>query len=353
MSAPHTALVSDDLTGALDSAVPFARAGWRTVVATGLGALDRALAVGADVVAVSLNSREVDEATAAFRARQAAAALSDVPVLFKKIDSRMKGHVRAEALELAAARGLTRMIVCPAIPELGRCVVQGRVTGHGIDVPIPVVLSPDAQIEMAFPDALTDADLDRILGDADGALAVGARGLASALARLSGLPAKPSAGLPTIFLPVSLVIGSRDPTTCLQVQRLCAAFPGAQWIAAPDGVLQDPPAFSDIVVVQLVDGGGRLDGATVGKRLATSLASRLSSRRGTLLLTGGETAAACLDALGIDVLQVLGEVQPGLPVSVPLDFPDGPHIVTKSGGFGGPDCLAELVRVAMDQSRAG
>ena len=57
MSPPHTALVSDYLTGALDSAVPFARAGWRTVVATGLPVLHSALAAGADVVAVSLNSR--------------------------------------------------------------------------------------------------------------------------------------------------------------------------------------------------------------------------------------------------------------------------------------------------------
>lgn len=352
MSRPHTALVSDDLTGALDSAVPFAKAGWHTVVATGLPSLDRALAAGADVVAVSLNSREISQSEAADRARRAADALSEVPVLFKKIDSRMKGHVRAEALELAAARGLNRVIVCPAIPELGRQVADGHVTGHGIATPIPVAFPSDAEISIDFPDARTDADLDLIIAGSDGALAVGARGLASALARLSGIPATVPAFPAPPRLPISLVIGSRDPTTLMQVERLRAEFPAARWIKAKDGRLDEAPAFAEVVILQVVDGQGALDGATVSRRFAAGLAPWLSTGRRTLLLTGGETAAACLDAMGINVLRLLGEIQPGLPISVPLDFPDAPHIVTKSGGFGEPDCLARLVRGATEQSGA-
>lgn len=351
MSHPHIGLVSDDLTGALDSAVPFALAGWRTVVATGLPSLDRALAAGADVVAVSLNSREITVAEAMARARTAAGALAAVPLLFKKIDSRMKGHVHAEALEIAAARGLDRIVLCPAIPELGRHVVDGHVTGHGISRPIPVAFPPDGQIRVDCPDARTDADLDRIIASSDGVLVVGARGLASALARLSGAQATHPTSHASPGLPVCLVIGSRDPVTLGQVDRLRARFPSAQWIGAVGGALDHPPDLADIVIVQIVDGGGALDGAAVSARLATSLAPWLAKDRKTLLLTGGETAAACLGAMGIGVLQVLGEVQPGLPVSVPLDFPDALHIVTKSGGFGEPDCLADLVRVATDQSR--
>jgi D-threonate/D-erythronate kinase len=352
MSPPHTALVSDDLTGALDSAVPFARAGWRTVVATGLPALHRALAAGADVVAVSLNSREINVEEATARAQTAVAALSEVPVLFKKIDSRMKGHVRAEALELVTNRGLKRIIVCPAIPELGRHVVDGHVTGHGIAVPIPVAFSSHGQIVIECPDARTDADLDRIIAHADGALAVGARGLAAAMARRSGAAGTRPLPLVPPRLPITFVIGSRDPVTRMQVDRLRAAYSSAQWIGAADGVLAGAPALADIVIVQLVDGGGVRDGASVSVRFATDLAPCLSTGHRTLFLTGGETAAACLDAMGIGVVQVLGEVQPGLPVSLPLDFSDAPHIVTKSGGFGEPGCLADIVRVATNQSRA-
>lgn len=351
MSQPHTALVSDDLTGALDSAVPFARAGWRTVVATGLPSLDRALAAGADVVAVSLNSREITAAEATARARTAACALADIPVLFKKIDSRMKGHVRAETLEIAAARGVDRVVLCPAIPELGRHVVDGQVTGHGIEKPIPVAFLQDGPIKIDCPNARTDDDLDRIIASSHGALAVGARGLASALARLSGVPATRPASHAPPRLPVCLVIGSRDPVTLGQVNRLRSGFPSAHWIETVDGALDFPPDPKDIVIIQVVDGGRALDGTAISERLATSLASGLSKNCKTLLLSGGETAAACLGAMGIGVLQVLGEVQPGLPVSLPLDFPDAPHIVTKSGGFGEPDCLADLVCVATDQSR--
>lgn len=351
MSHPHIGLVSDDLTGALDSAVPFARAGWRIVVATGLPSLDRALAAEADVVAVSLNSRELTVAEAMARARTAAGALAAVPILFKKIDSRMKGHIQAEALDIAAARGLDRIVLCPAIPELGRQVVDGHVTGHGISGPIPVAFATDGPIKVDCPDARTDADLDRIIAGSNGALVVGARGLASALARLSGAPTIHQTADAPPGLPVCLVIGSRDPVTLAQVDRLRASFPSAQWIGAAGGVLDHPPNPADIVIVQIIDGGGALDGAAVSARLATSLAPWLAKDAKTLLLTGGETAAACLGAMGIGVLHVLGEVQPGLPVSVPLDFPDAPHIVTKSGGFGGPDCLADLVRVAADQGR--
>lgn len=352
MFPPHTALVSDDLTGALDSAAPFARAGWRTVVATGPAALERALAAGADVVAVSLNSRERSATEAATRARRAVEALSQVPVLFKKIDSRMKGHIRAEMLELAAARGMTRIVVCPAIPELGRLVVDGQVTGHGIAAPIPVAFPSDARTRIDCPDARTEADLDRIIATSRDALVVGARGLASALARQSGGPAmRPGPFVPP-GLPVSFVIGSRDPVTLVQVDRLRAAFPSAVWIAAADGTVEETLPLADIVILQVVDGGGARDGATVAARLAGHAAPYLSTNRKTLLFTGGETAAACLDAMGISVLQVLGEVQPGLPVSLPLDFPDAPHMVTKSGGFGAPDCLADLVRGGTDQRRA-
>lgn len=346
MSRLHTALVSDDLTGALDSAVPFAVAGWRVLVATEPAALNRALAAGAEVVAVSLNSRDLHEDQAAARARQAAVALAAVPVLFKKIDSRMKGHVRAEVQEMARARGVARVVLCPAIPELGRPVVDGRVTGHGVAVPVPVALPPIAGIAVDCPDARSDADLDLVASGCDGALPAGARGLAAAFARRSGRPATPSGPLTPLRGPVTLVVGSRDPVTLDQADRLRAAVPGALWLAAPDGAAPPVPETADVVIVQATDGGGTPDGPSVARRLAAGLAAHLRRRRGTLVLTGGETAAACLQALGIGVLHLTGEAQPGLPVSLPLDFPDAPHIVTKSGGFGTPECLATLVRAA-------
>jgi uncharacterized protein YgbK (DUF1537 family) len=61
-----------------------------------------------------------------------------------------------------------------------------------------------------------------------------------------------------------------------------------------------------------------------------------------LVLTGGETAAAVLAATGLGVLQVVGEVLPGIPLCKACGRDDLPLIVTKSGGFGAPDALSLL-----------
>ena len=341
MPVPQVALVSDDLTGALDAAAPFVAVGKHCVVATEPAALPAALAAGAEVVAVSLNSREATAKEAARRVREAVGTLAGVPLLFKKIDSRMKGHVAQEVRELALARGMRRVVLCPAIPEFGRLVEAGQVIGHGLAEPVPVSAECGEGIIVAVPEARTDADLDRIVAQAGNALFVGARGLAAALARRE--KAAPGPAAPRLEAPCAFVIGSRDPITGEQVARLRQALPDAGWIAAPDGQAEVVGALPEVVILQAVPGAGA-DGATVAARLAQSVTGGFLDGRRTVLMTGGETAAACLRAMGVGVLRLVGEVRPGMPISLALDFPGAPHIVTKSGGFGHPDCLANLLR---------
>ena len=57
------------------------------------------------------------------------------------------------------------------------------------------------------------------------------------------------------------------------------------------------------------------------------------------LITGGDTAFATLKALGCCSLEPIGEVIPGIPVSV---LPNGMTLITKAGGFGSPQALLEL-----------
>ena len=58
----------------------------------------------------------------------------------------------------------------------------------------------------------------------------------------------------------------------------------------------------------------------------------------SLIVTGGATAEAVLDALGLGCLEVLGEALPGMP----LVRAGRLAMVTKSGGFGTPSALARL-----------
>jgi 4-hydroxythreonine-4-phosphate dehydrogenase len=59
-----------------------------------------------------------------------------------------------------------------------------------------------------------------------------------------------------------------------------------------------------------------------------------------LFLSGGETARAVLDRLGVRALDVEGETEPGTVVSTRAG---GSRVVTRPGSFGAPD---SLVRVA-------
>lgn len=89
-------ILADDLTGALDSAAPFAGRGLRTEVALALDSVDAALADAPDILVVNVKSREVS----ADEARKATSdVLKHIPEsarIFKKVDSRLKGNIEAE-----------------------------------------------------------------------------------------------------------------------------------------------------------------------------------------------------------------------------------------------------------------
>jgi 4-hydroxythreonine-4-phosphate dehydrogenase len=75
------------------------------------------------------------------------------------------------------------------------------------------------------------------------------------------------------------------------------------------------------------------------------LVARYPTRIGGLVLTGGETARAVLSRLGIKTLQVVGEVEIGVPLLIAEG--SGLPVITKAGDFGDRDtlvrCRAALV----------
>lgn len=92
-----------------------------------------------------------------------------------------------------------------------------------------------------------------------------------------------------------------------------------------------------------VDTGNALD---VAAALAATVA-RSAHRFGGLVLTGGETARAVLDALGVDSVRVHGNVEPGVVLS---SHPDHrPVFVTKAGAFGDAGTLARTVQALRQQ----
>ena len=343
-------IVADDLTGALDSAVALTGAGLRCVVARRPSDISAALAEGPDVLSVSTASREGGAAPARAAVAAALDAVGAMPeIIFKKIDSRLKGHVADEVAVLARHAAHTRALVAPAIPAQGRTVADGRLTGAGVAAPIDVAaVVAGAGLAVDVPDTRTDADLDAALARAlDGppTLLVGAAGLAAAVARRIAASAW-SMPMPRLRAPILLAIGSHDPITIAQVDRL-AATGSVALATAPDGTCP-VVAGGAAQLVRLVPAEGRpFDPRAAGARFAEGIAQLVKTGGfRTVLGCGGETADAILGALGQGVLIIEGEVLPGVPVSSILLGKRRLQLVTKSGGFGNENSLVSVVEAA-------
>lgn len=322
------AVIADDLTGALDAGAPFADRGLRVRVATDVAALADALD-GAEVVAVSTRSREIAPAAARSAVAVVLAGLpAGVPV-FKKVDSRLKGNIAAELSAFPAGP----VLAVPALPEFGRMVRGGAVCGFGISSPIPVapVLGRAAQV----PDVETAEQMAAAVAGAGGALILGARGAAVALAQAMS---KGTGARHALELPMVIAVGSTDPITLAQVAAL-RALPGLTVVEAPDGQAAPQPG-PGVTLVQAVPGVGAT-GPEVAAQMGKTVA-RAAEGAASLVLTGGATAEAVLDGLVVRVLDLCGDMAPGLPLSLGGRW----RIVTKSGGFGEAGALLHLAQGA-------
>ncbi|TNM63504.1 four-carbon acid sugar kinase family protein [Aliirhizobium smilacinae] len=336
------AILADDLTGALDSAAPFAGRGLHTEVALSRDSIVGIVEDRPDVLSINLNTREIgaDEARAA-----TAAVMALLPIgtqLFKKVDSRLKGNIVAELDAIPFRQAL----VAPAIPEFERIVEDGRVTGFGIDTPIVITnrLGPHAARAHA-PNTRTPADMDAVLAaaESDGTdLLIGARGLAEALARrmTAGISAQ-AATIPPGR--ITFVIGSRDPITLKQIDALRGSH-SLNYLPAPNGTLgAAPDTGTDLTLVQATPAAEELDPQLVSEALADGLNRNFAGYDGTLLLSGGATAEAVLRRLGLSRLRLHGECLPGLGVA----SAQGRCIIAKSGGFGHPDTLKHIADMVL------
>lgn len=337
---PEILLVADDLTGALDSAVAFAGGGRTVRLARGVEQIGTALSPEPTVLAINTASREQSEDVARTRMEAAAAVvtMSDVPLVVKKVDSRLKGHVAVETSTLARLAGRIRVVAVPAIPDMARVQSAGWLTGEGVDGRIDIVQRFGGGV--VAPDVATNSDLDTVVAGSpsEETLWAGARGLAFALARARfGGARLPAPDLPHPFV---FAIGSRDPITLAQVKHLGGAV---EVVSAPGGDVPEIDRAADLYAIVIAEGVETRSPAQAGRAFAEGAVRALESLRPrTLLACGGETADAILGRLGIGTLDVLAEVAPGLPVCR-AKAPWGEiMIVTKSGGFGSPDLLNGL-----------
>jgi D-threonate/D-erythronate kinase len=356
----HLRLIADDLTGALDTAAQFvARTGPVPVFWSRLAA-----AVLPSSAAIDGGTRESGPDASAAIAAEVAHALdvSSDTFAFWKLDSLLRGHW---GLALAAClRTLrpTHCIIAPAFPFQGRVTRGGRQytsaangwqpVGEALDIVLARhgVATALARPGDAVPsgvsvwDADTNADLASV---AAAGLAVDGRVLWCGSSGLAGALAGQRPPAPTDLAPPVLgLFGSDHPVTAAQLRAVAPHH-----LTLPDGSV----ASAAIVAARLEAAGtalvafelpSDLPRATAAARIAREMAAlteRLAPPR-TLVVAGGETLRALCIALGTERLDVCGQLLPGVPRSVMRGGRwDGVDVVSKSGAFGTPDLLRQLV----------
>ncbi|MBL8671765.1 MAG: four-carbon acid sugar kinase family protein [Alphaproteobacteria bacterium] len=328
------AVVADDLTGALDASAPFAQRGARTVLAL---AASGATPDDADVVAFDTRSRHLAAPQAAAAVAACVLRLAPGVRVLKKIDSTLRGPVVAEIRAAAHAAGdaVDDILIAPAVPEHGRIVRAGRVlvngqalerTEYARDARSPAFVgnlcAALAPYVARMPDCADASDMLAIARSAGPrTLLVGAAGLARALAAAWSGPGRPQNRAPCAS--VLAVIGSRAQAASRQLAALRRARQEQAVLAAPES-LGEPDAIA----------------ADLGMAAAREMQE---GAHDSLLLTGGDTARAVLAALGIDRLDIDGEILPGIPVATACWRGRRLAVATKAGGFGGDDALIRAI----------
>jgi uncharacterized protein YgbK (DUF1537 family) len=357
-------LIADDLTGACDAAVAFAARGAETEAVLDPGGRNP----GSEVVALSTDTRDFpnkipDDILTEFM-QDLASRVPPAQVIFKKLDSTLRGNAGAEIVAVAAAFACEAVLVTPAFPAMQRVVESGYlcVTSQETFAPIDLaayfrgqgvaechqVKAWDVETALVWGkrflsvDAGCDQDLDSIvhagLGWHRRALFAGSGGLAAALAR--ALRPQPAARLRTDrpAAPAIFCIGSDHPATLEQQADLLSRRP-AVWLdarsASPGQVIASLRQSKHVVL--------RMPRGATPAALVRDLLFPAVEDAGGLLLSGGDTASLVCRALGVDSIRLVDEVTTGIPFGVLRGgFADGRIVVTKSGAFGNADALVPV-----------
>ncbi|UZD62850.1 four-carbon acid sugar kinase family protein [Brevibacterium sp. JSBI002] len=405
MTTPAVLVVADDLTGATDASVQFARAGWQARLQ-----LDESVSENQSNGTVSARVTDAramndDEASQLTRDAVLTGTAGQDQRLFLKIDSTLRGSVAAQ-IDGALAGWKTRQpeavaLVCPAYPAMGRTVIGGRLLVDGVPVdetaigndPVtPVTTSfvaeilPDSEAFNGFieheqlrraikraqdsgaasltVDARTDNDLSAIaevVAEFGGTvIPVGSAGLASALSTVWGSELESREWVVQSCRRLVIVASSLHTVTREQIVALTESMAGTVEVWKPDLTqilhresrrvwLEEVRADDSSAPVVVIDApaGRTVHTDLVAEFIAETTAELTGSDPSTgLMLLGGEGAQAVLNRFGARGLLIHSTVREGIPIGT-IDGGNrhGTTVVTKAGGFGH---LPDVAHIAAD-----
>jgi uncharacterized protein YgbK (DUF1537 family) len=404
-------ILADDLTGANDTGVQFARVGLRTQVC--LDAIQEDALEQSDIVVLDTDSRTIG-ARAAYQRVHAAAQMAvqrGAALLFKKMDSTLRGEIGAELDAVMDVYSIQLVVLSPAFPSNRRMLHNGILYLGGAPVAqshfandpqspvrishLPTLLAGQTRRpvhtlgideiaagpqrlkerlgalrapggSIAVCDAVTDAHLaviaEATLTLGEGCLLAGSAGLAKPLAiRIAGQ------GLDTRAAHVLVITGSMHPVLREQVRELTrhyaasvisldlsAATDERRWSQWLENTLQrvaSTPAYAPIVLSAPPAPVVGEQGSLLMPRLVEFANHVLHHVRILgIVAVGGATTRALCNRWRADGLELLDEIAPGIAMGLIRGGPhDGMALVTKAGGFGDVNALVTIVQRLYEQ----
>ncbi|MEE2884815.1 MAG: four-carbon acid sugar kinase family protein [Chloroflexota bacterium] len=378
------AIISDDLTGAMDSSGSLAAKGFNSSVIFNLNSIP-----DTDSVAVSTDSRDGSASNARIKVADASRKIGP-RIIYKKIDSTLRGHIGIELKSMMDSMKIHKVLVAPAFPDTGKTTINGTMLVNGFPVHkssfandptnpvsqshIPTLLAGSMQYSVdtlsldviskgsntirnhmrtnshniLVCDAIEQKHLqsiaDAISNVGEKWIICGSGGLAREMGVMLGTKFSDKA---ICFNPRSgtslIVIGSLHEKTVLQFQSLQNSrdIP----VLTPSSVDNFSSLKTSIVITSVNDKYLKNKENSVAKSLAKATASALDNMCTGLFLSGGSTAAAVLGNLQPDHISLVGEVEPGVPAgNIIGGKADGLRVVTKAGGFGSTDAILNALR---------
>lgn len=182
------AVIADDLTGANDTGVQFAKQGLATVVL--LEARQASSAAASDVLVIDTNSRAVPPGEAYARAAEAARLVKSggIGTVYMKVDSTLRGNLGPQIDAIMDECGLKLAVVAPAFPKNGRITVGGLHLLNGVPIEASeIARDPKMPVKESYIPALLAAQTKRRIGHLGlKIMSAGEAAIAAELARLAG-----------------------------------------------------------------------------------------------------------------------------------------------------------------------
>ena len=328
-----------------------------------------------DVLAFNTSSRNGDVVQSQRKIEEIAIGCSEfkAKLIFKKIDSTLRGNVKEEIATALRAFKCTAAIIAPAFPVMGRIVRDGILrwvdcSGDGqIDIrcllekqgisleKIATIRMPTQDFEnfsselnghiengkhFFIVDSESQDDLQFAVAGGiklvSSILWVGSAGLGIAVADHIAKSQPQKSIFATTDAPVMFVIGSCHLATLQQKRALLAGTNAVEVAPTPEAIDGVRHAMHDKRHVVVTIEHGNVSESSLRQFCAGLEGIKVSA----MFLTGGDTGTLACNAIGAHSIDLCDEIAPGIPWGILSGgMFHGLPVASKSGSFGDQDAL--------------